>query len=728
MIIEQHAAIPRYALHEETGAALTDVRDLHIIGKSLFALYNAGSTRLEIVSGAYQDSIVDSTDLAADKGGNVYSTILAAKAAGHKQIFVKSAADTLDLTIASGDAVQLITGDSTINATIPVNVTSEKLGVSFQFLTFSSKYLDLNAARNNVVGCLFTGTITPGSALLNGALAAGATSIPFDGGTGGGLPTQGYAYIKDSTSAFPNKSQEIVGYISGGDATSGTLSLNGTHRRGMFQTRNMAHVDNTPLTDMTKGHLIIRGNDCQVSISQFVSCVDARTHAVLIRGAKRTRIVSSSFLSNTTWGCVTHMPLQGLGSEYGFSSISACSFDSNINEGANIDTFLPLGAATVQEDARGVQVANCVFTDFNGVAIRPYGILWNLGNLNFIFSASTDSTVQINQVGGISATDSTWPYDTIVQGTLIPNRGLAFIDSEVISYFLIGTEFVGCLRGVNGTTAATHADNAVITFINRVGIMSQPQTGSLSSATPNSVSTAEFFRCNNPVYGLDTDTQYTATAPWILSNCSIVGGDVTGSQNWFYTANHWGSAVTINLRSKTGQFIGPSRGGSVTFTNIASDTQFQGGALFSNLASVNIVASGKFLSLGRIAGDTGQIGLVQTNRTGATSVVGNVVVFDGANADSVVNAGIVAVSTLVAGTVLNAVANLSDVSIAVEGEVTVNCDTGAVAINDRLGTSLITAGLAATNAAPLFNTYFAIARTAKAAGANGSVKAVLRLQ
>jgi len=78
--------------------------------------------------------------------------------------------------------------------------------------------------------------------------------------------------------------------------------------------------------------------------------------------------------------------------------------------------------------------------------------------------ADTTRTMQINQGGGISAVLTTIPYDTVV-GTL-PTAGMVYVDSEQISFTgRTGTtsgNLTGCTRGVNGTSATTHADNAVM--------------------------------------------------------------------------------------------------------------------------------------------------------------------------------------------------------------------------------------------------------------------------
>ena len=70
---------------------------------------------------------------------------------------------------------------------------------------------------------------------------------------------------------------------------------------------------------------------------------------------------------------------------------------------------------------------------------------------------------QINQVGGITAAATTIAIDTAVGGGL-PTIGIGKVDDEIIAWLAnSGSSLTNVLRGLGGTAAATHADNAVIT-------------------------------------------------------------------------------------------------------------------------------------------------------------------------------------------------------------------------------------------------------------------------
>ncbi len=78
--------------------------------------------------------------------------------------------------------------------------------------------------------------------------------------------------------------------------------------------------------------------------------------------------------------------------------------------------------------------------------------------------ADNSNKCQVNQGGGINASVTTIPYDTVT-GT-VPDSGMIYCGTEQMSYTgKTGTtsgNLTGVTRGVNGTTAAVHADNAVI--------------------------------------------------------------------------------------------------------------------------------------------------------------------------------------------------------------------------------------------------------------------------
>jgi hypothetical protein len=76
--------------------------------------------------------------------------------------------------------------------------------------------------------------------------------------------------------------------------------------------------------------------------------------------------------------------------------------------------------------------------------------------------AGTLPTSLTNQLDG--ALNNSTTTVTVDSTTGFPTSGTIDIDSELITYAAkTGTTFTGCVRGTNGTTAASHLDNAIVT-------------------------------------------------------------------------------------------------------------------------------------------------------------------------------------------------------------------------------------------------------------------------
>lgn len=84
--------------------------------------------------------------------------------------------------------------------------------------------------------------------------------------------------------------------------------------------------------------------------------------------------------------------------------------------------------------------------------------------------------------GNIVAGDTTIP---VANGTLLPTFGTVKIDSETITYTSIsGNNMLGCTRGVNGTTPASHTSGANIDgLFKSINIMPSMTIGAFSAVT-----------------------------------------------------------------------------------------------------------------------------------------------------------------------------------------------------------------------------------------------------
>ena len=108
--------------------------------------------------------------------------------------------------------------------------------------------------------------------------------------------------------------------------------------------------------------------------------------------------------------------------------------------------------------ASGSGSATCnPYFDFGALG-QTYGYGW--GTFNWSGFSSTVTQNAINVLGGINNSTGTITVDST---TGFSATGTILIDSELITYSgLTGTTFTGAGRGTNGTTAASHADNAVV--------------------------------------------------------------------------------------------------------------------------------------------------------------------------------------------------------------------------------------------------------------------------
>jgi len=93
---------------------------------------------------------------------------------------------------------------------------------------------------------------------------------------------------------------------------------------------------------------------------------------------------------------------------------------------------------------------------FNSGPVEPRGLGWNR-----IFNSNAGTNTALS--AGINNTIATISVSSTA-GFQVP--GTILIDSEQISYSGVTlTSFTGCLRGINGTTAVTHLNSAVVSSV-----------------------------------------------------------------------------------------------------------------------------------------------------------------------------------------------------------------------------------------------------------------------
>ena len=111
-----------------------------------------------------------------------------------------------------------------------------------------------------------------------------------------------------------------------------------------------------------------------------------------------------------------------------------------------------------------------------GLDDNSYGTGWGAGIWGGISGSA--ATTAVNDGSGMTASDTSVTVDSSAN---FETTGYLLIDSEIIQYTgKTSTTFTGLLRGLFGTTAATHADNATVT--EALGGWGMPATTNVAGA------------------------------------------------------------------------------------------------------------------------------------------------------------------------------------------------------------------------------------------------------
>lgn len=109
-------------------------------------------------------------------------------------------------------------------------------------------------------------------------------------------------------------------------------------------------------------------------------------------------------------------------------------------------------------------------------------------------------TALVNDAATVLAAATSITYDTASDD--FPDRGIVIIDSEVIYYtYKSSTQLLGCIRGMEGTTAAIHANNATITLRN-INLLCSKIPVDLSNSTDTPISIDESYQLALPYFAL----------------------------------------------------------------------------------------------------------------------------------------------------------------------------------------------------------------------------------
>ena len=188
-----------------------------------------------------------------------------------------------------------------------------------------------------------------------------------------------------------------------------------------------------------------------------------------------------------------------------------------------------------------------------------------------LFVAVNNLSTTLN--GAIDASVTTI---TVTSTTGFPTTGYITIELEAISYTgVTGTQFTGCTRGADGTTAASHAD-ATQVFHNIVAAhhnVLKDETIAVETDLRNT------FASITPVTAADTATSHLQRIAHIVSQIKAIAG----TTNWY-------DSIAVSLLNKLslagGTMSGAIAMGTNKITGLGNGTAAQDAAAFGQLKVV----------------------------------------------------------------------------------------------------------------------------------------------
>ncbi len=162
------------------------------------------------------------------------------------------------------------------------------------------------------------------------------------------------------------------------------------------------------------------------------------------------------------------------------------------------------------------------------------------------FNGSPTTITAINDADGITASDTTITVDSTSNYPAL--GGTLFIESEIVTYTgTTSTTFTGVSRGQHGTTAATHADNVLVSNYLMIGARNATLPG-------GTVLDQRAFDIQAPTYSGSAAQTITTGATVSIDGPPVEGNDnldFTSRANlWLRGTNHtWGAFLHINYPS-----------------------------------------------------------------------------------------------------------------------------------------------------------------------------------
>lgn len=148
------------------------------------------------------------------------------------------------------------------------------------------------------------------------------------------------------------------------------------------------------------------------------------------------------------------------------TAVTSSPTNDTITNNGNVDAYPTITITPTTQGGGYLYRRHVIIRNpLGGLAQNNHPLDITGGGLDFTgLTKDTSKSNQINVGAGISNSATTWAIDTAVGGGLPSTGGYFMMENEQCSYTSIsgGTTINGVTRGINGTTAATHADNVVM--------------------------------------------------------------------------------------------------------------------------------------------------------------------------------------------------------------------------------------------------------------------------
>jgi len=184
--------------------------------------------------------------------------------------------------------------------------------------------------------------------------------------------------------------------------------------------------------------------------------------------------------------------------------------------------------------------------------ITPIRVTTSAGDVTFDASANTLSS-------GVDAVVTTIP---LTSGSGFPDAGVIQIGSETISYaLLVGNNLTGCVRGFNGSTAASHSSSAAVKCSTIIvtdtahGALEHDFVTFSGGATLGDAVTANVLNQEYQIFYIKNDNSYYINARAVASIESITTTDGLSNSFVFATTSdsgNGGSSVVGAYQINTG--------------------------------------------------------------------------------------------------------------------------------------------------------------------------------